>query len=196
MASHTTSTHNHHTWKPGWEQETKTHLITFQRIPVVFPTPDANLRCNEIHWVTGHVGIFVIRMCQEQRRILSSGNAGGIKMHISTRKRERMRAWTHSNTSIPLSGALLVGFVALLGSSGPSPSSPTRLWLASALGEYNNKGRTVGSILTPGNSHGRVVLFGRECPMRHSSTAGEANLASPYIRCKQDSKLKVEVGRT
>lgn len=71
----------------------------------------------------GEVGHLGAGSCKEEGRILGSRDAKD-EFNPSDLDLNHEKEETHSKTSIPTRGTCRVGFVALLGSSGPRPSSP------------------------------------------------------------------------
>jgi hypothetical protein len=74
-------------------------------------------------------------------------------------------------------GTCRVGFVALLGSSGPKPSSPDKS--LKAHDRECNKRHTIRRILAPRNGHGAAVIVGRDRPMCYAPTPCKVDLATP-----------------
>jgi hypothetical protein len=106
-------------------QRGHTHLFTLKHfrtvVSVVFSTLDARLGRLDVDREPWQVRVFSIRLREEQRCILTGGNATA-----ADEERRTERDGTYSITFTPVRGMCLVGLVALLGSSGPRPSSPSQ----------------------------------------------------------------------
>jgi hypothetical protein len=88
----------------------------------------------------------------------------------------------------------MVGLVALFGSSGPNPSSPSR-----PINTERGKGaecHTIGSILAIANRHNAAVLLGSQCKVGNTSTTRMRNLASPSANCLGKVTIEFKGRRT
>ena len=77
--------------------------------------------------MTGKVGELLVRSREDEGGVLAGSDPeiGVESLHISFMNTERcMGDGTDWMTSIPARGLFCIGLVALLGSSGPCPSSP------------------------------------------------------------------------
>lgn len=88
----------------------------------------------------------------------------------------------HWKTSMPINGWCRSGFVALLPSSGPKPSSPKTVM--SVERREHIAQRTIGSSLAERNRHDTVILVGSQCPMCHTSTRNVRDFAAPSAKLR------------